>query len=204
MRFYDNHNPSTGVVARIARLPAESIEDFIDPMTVARLKYIAKQKIERPNVADLIVEIPDVVRWLRSAMTAIGKSDDSGGSSGAAGSRPPFRIAAMNAADREVAALAHWCEDYGIVPASSDGLAVRYGAVVGVCGDDLGGVEEMCLRLSNVVQGESEDRLLHMASEPRFGLWSVRQQHYVTWPDLAGFMATEDRPDEPVVEDALF
>lgn len=186
------------------RKPAETVEDFIDPMIAARLKYIAKQKIERPNLADLIVEIPDVVRWLRSAMTAIGKSDDSGGSSGAAGSKPPFRIAAMHAADREVAALAHWCEDYGIVPSSSAGLAVRYGAVVGVCGDDFGGVEEMCLRLSAAVQGESEARLLHMATEPRFGLWSVRQQHYVTWPDLAGFMATEDGPDEPVMEDALF
>lgn len=205
MRYYDSHNPNTGHQRTIERAKPETVESFLSVEVADRLKAKAAQSVSRPNLDDLIVEIPDVVRWLRAAMVSTTRSDEGGGGGKAQGSKPPFTVACMYAADREVAALAYWCEDYGIVPTTSDGLFVRYGSVVGVCGDNLDGVEELCYRLIFAIRSATTERLNHMATDPVHGLWAVRSQNYANWPELAGYMVTEIK-DEPetVQEDALF
>ncbi len=201
MKKYDWHNPNQAVATKTRTAP-ETVEQSLAPEVAAKLVEKAKQAVERPNVAELIAEVPDVVRWLRSQMVSTPKPSEDGGSTGGApGSKPPFRMAFMAAADREVAALAWWCDLVGIKPSYHQGFWVENGQIKGVSGDDLKGVEELAGRLAMKVGSSSLDQV-SLASDETYGFWTIRSQHYANWPELAGYLATEfPEEPEPLIDD---
>lgn len=177
-------------------------DDILMPAEVAE-QLAAKSLVESrcPPAHTLASQIPDAVYWLRAQMTArpLPDDNDGGGGSSKPKSKPPFRMAFMNAADREIAALAHWCSGFGL-PIPS-GLYRVNGTVRGVFTEDhLDAVWEMASTLAGVLRWASfEDELL---TDDTFGLWTVRSQHYGLWPQLAAIFestttfAAEEAADE--------
>lgn len=148
-----------------------------------------------PNVRTLVEQTPDVVAFLRSQMTARPKMVE-GVRSGKQESRPPFRIAAMSAADREVAVLAKWFQYFGgriIWPMLWD---QNTGKVAGLVNSDLTPVVAMSVWFGKAADGYTPVGMLD-------DLWSTRCTHYSAFPDLAA-MFIEDEPAEVPVVEGLF
>lgn len=157
--------------------------------------------VTMPPVADLVVEVPEVVLWLRAQMTARPRIDGGGKPSGKPQSKPPFRIAYMAAADREVAALAFWCSQVG-VHSSYPLWRKPDGTVAGVVGDDLRAVNNLVTRMLRVLEDKGTPD--GMLDDPRYGLWTVRSAHYREWPELAGIFAAETSQPQEDVQEGLF
>ncbi|AYR03228.1 hypothetical protein SEA_OCTOBIEN14_84 [Gordonia phage Octobien14] len=163
-------------------------EVHMDEDVAEKLRRVATREKLRPDAAELADQIPDVVGWLRARMTMRGQaSDDEVTSHAKPGSKPPFRLAYMSAADREVAALAYWCAHYGIYPSSP--MWRVDGQVAGVFPDHLDCVSEMAKSLSEAIRGRPLAEGIY--TDPEFGLWAVRSSHYAVWPELATIFEPE-------------
>lgn len=193
MKHYTNHHPNTGQPAPRAQSP--QIESFIDPDTWERLAVAASETVDEYDLPTLIADTPEVIAWLRDRMVLRPDTNENGGKSAA-----PFRLSMMAAADREAVTLAYWCEAFGIVPSTSGGLWVESGRIAGVCGDDLSAITELADRLALLMTRVPAERV---GSDPVFGVWTVRRQHFVQWPELAGhFKSAEvERVAAQVVEE---
>ena len=156
----------------------------------AQLLAQAKIDVKRPSAVELVDQVPDAVHWFRAQMTARPTLEDGDSRpSGKPGSKPPFRIAFMSAADREVAAMAYWAEQYGItvdLPLWRD----QDGTVLGVFPDyiddvvwDLSATLCATIERSFVVDG--------FFDHPKYGMWMIRSQHYGLWPRLAAIFTHE-------------
>ena len=208
MRYYDNHAPNSFTRA-VRKQPPVALGDHPS----ARLLNIAKGKAESYNLASLILDTPDVVRWLRGRMRSGLDANDGGGKS-----RAPYKMSFMAAADREAEALAYWCEQLCAPIGSSDGLYVRNGMCYGVVGNEsIAAVENLSNRLCMSLT------LLHrlldttsipdavsliVATDPRYGVWTVRRQNYAQWPELAAHFIGAPEPEmhgnPSMAEDSLF
>lgn len=161
----------------------------VNETAAAQLLAATHINIKQPDPVELVEQTPDAVYWLRAQMTARPTLDDGDARpSGKPGSKPPFRVAFMSAADREVAALAHWAEQYGVqvsTPLWRDGV----GAARGVFPDYLDAVWELSEKLSAAIRHSFiVDGLL---DHPQYGIWLVRRQHYANWPALAAIFTHE-------------
>lgn len=115
-------------------------------------------------------------------------------------SAPPMRLSYMQAADREVEALCYWARSFNLIT-RSEGLWVQGNVVRGVCGDDLRIVDSIAAHLAEklrIIRYEA------VANDSRYGVWTVRRQHFGNWPELAAFMATVPEETSLPVEDVLF
>lgn len=176
------------------RRPVRFANQSLDQHVAAQLAKKAQNKAAAPNVADLIDGTPDAVRWLRGQMTARNKPEEGGRSAGKPQSKPPFRIACMEAADREVTVLFKWAREYGITDPRFPVKWGKRGKVIGVTGGDLRAVDwcarELIAALAErgVVDGMADD------------VWRTRLNHYQVWPDLAAFFESEDEIDQTPIE----
>lgn len=163
-------------------------EQQYDDATLNHLLQAARIAVKRPDAAQVIADVPEVVAWLRSQMTATGKGlDDAPTSGGKPGSKPPFRIAFMNAADREVATLAYWADEFGIrVPR---GLWRVRGATAGVFASNVQAVDRLASEVAAAVRAFGDPDGIY--DHPRWGVWVVRSQHFANWPALASVFASE-------------
>lgn len=176
-----------------------------------RLERVARVEAQCPDVGELVAQVPDVVGWLRDRMVGRPQLGEGGRPSGKAQSKPPFRIAFMAAADREVAALGYWCDQMNI-HTSCHMWRWPDGRVRGVVGDDLSGVFDLVNQFTQVLTSgfvEGTDRVArpmvpdNVLSDPKFGLWTVRSQHYRLWPELAAFLQTAETEVPVEVEEGV-
>ena len=181
MRTYDNNSPN--LPPRRTR-PAtwEPSPPPPEPEVNEKLRQIATQAVTPHNIATLVADTPDVVRWLRDRM----KSGPEKGENGQQ-SAPPMKLSYMQAADREVEALCYWALSFNLIT-RTEGLWVQGNVVRGVCGDDLRIVDAISSQLSEKLRIIRYDAV---ANDSRYGVWTVRRQHYANWPELAAFMATD-------------
>ncbi|QGH75816.1 hypothetical protein L3Y25_gp087 [Gordonia phage Syleon] len=177
------------VVAWMQTATALPDEVHMDEDVAEKLRRAATREKLRPDAADLADQIPDVVGWLRARMTMRSQSvdDEAGSSSSKPGSKPPFRLAYMSAADREVAALAYWCAHYGIYPSAP--MWRVDGQVAGVFPDHMGCINEMATALTAAIRSGPLAEGIY--TDPEFGLWAVRSSHYAVWPELATIFEPE-------------
>lgn len=167
-----------------------------------RLERVARVEAQCPDVGELVAQVPDVVGWLRDRMVGRPQLGEGGRPSGKAQSKPPFRIAFMAAADREVAALAHWCSAVG-VETTCHMWRWPDGRVRGVAPNDLSGVFDLVDKFTRYLASDGVPE--GVLSDPKFGLWTVRSQHYRLWPELAAFLQTaETEVAAEVEEEVLF
>lgn len=149
-------------------------------------------KINAPPPYTLVRQVPDTVAWLRGEMTSRHGSSDTPPSHGRAGPKAPFRVAYMAAADREFEVLAYWANHYNLTPTYP--VWVVNGKVKGVAQGDLRAVQELSDKLCNVLlRASPADGLL---SDPRWGLWTVRKNHYGQYPQLAAIFDTSTFAEE--------
>lgn len=181
MKHYSSHNPNDAYVPPV--LP-------VDVGVRGLLRARAESSPPPPPARTLVAQTPEVVGWLREAMTGRSTVDGDSRVGGKPGSRPPFRVAYMSAADKEVEVLGYWCAMFGF-RVSSRAWRVN-GVVRGVASDDVSVVDELVGLLLPVL-GVVPDGFLN---DPRFGVWATRKSHYSIWPELAGLFAP-DRFDEP-------
>lgn len=176
-----------------------------------RLERVARVEAQCPSAVELVSQVPDVVRWLRAHMVGRPTLGEGGRPAGKAQSKPPFRIAYMSAADREVAALGYWCDRVG-VHTSHHLWRWPDGRVRGVVGDDLSGVFDLVDQFTQVLLHGfvgGTDRVARpvvpegVLSDPVHGLWTVRSQHFNVWPELAAFLQTAEQ-ENVVEEEVLF
>lgn len=186
MRSYNNHTPNQPCTTRR--------QDVAEPATSApiieRLANIVREGAATAyNLVDLIAETPEVIHWLRTKMLSGMDTNGNGGKS-----RAPFKLSLMFAADQEARTLAYWADLYGIRPSLSDGLWIESGTIMGVCGDDLAVVDELACRLAEKIANGAAFSV-EMATDPEYGFWHVRQQHFRNWPELAAHFASKDLQD---------
>ena len=181
MRAYDNNSPNLPP-RRTRPTTWEPSPPPPEPEINEKLRQIVLQAVTPHDVATLVADTPDVVRWLRDRM----KSGPEKGENGQQ-SAPPMKLSYMQAADREVEVLCYWAQSFGLLH-RSDGLWVRDNVVRGVCGDDIRLVDEIALKLASKL---THIRYAAVAEDSRYGVWTVRKQHYANWPELAAFMATD-------------
>ena len=194
MKYYDNSSPN--VAAKTVRCDPMPVLDSpaIDSLR-AQLAREGQRKYV-PTAVELVEQLPEVVAWLRAQMTAKPKPTESGGPKGGSKSRPPFRVAFMDAADREVAALLHWAEAYGVSLAPVRVYRVN-GQAIGVMPGEgsTDGLATIAERLIGTGRLSEDDSVL---TDSRYGLWSVRSNHYSIWPELAGMFLADRLDDEDI------
>ncbi|AXQ64446.1 hypothetical protein L3Y19_gp077 [Gordonia phage Neville] len=171
-----------------------------------KLQRLAAQNSRRPDAVQLIQQIPYVVAWFRESMVSgshPGGEEDIKSSAGPS-SRPPFRVAFMSAADREVAALVHWCHECGV--SARGPVYMVAGSIRGVSPRDPSSpIRQMAEELSDAVSRWGEPEGIY--TDPEFGLWSIRSAHYGIWPELGSLFAGEPDvpdPDDDVEPEGLF
>lgn len=204
MLWDELHQTWTERSRRNAPKPFRREQTLLPDEVRERLERAAKVEAQCPDAVELVNQIPDVVRWLRAHMVGRPMLGDGGRPAGKAQSRPPFRIAYMSAADREVAALGYWCDRVG-VHTSHHLWRWPDGRVRGVVGDDLSGVFDLVDQFTQVLLHgfvEDTDRVARpvvpkdVLSDPLWGLWTVRSQHFNVWPELAAFLHTAEQEVE--------
>lgn len=149
-----------------------------------------------PPIETLISQTPIVIDWLRDQMFSreYGMDDDLITTSGA-GSKPPMPVALVDAADKEFANLAYWCEYLGVMPVGRTFRA--NGRIIGIVDEQLPRIAANTL-VSNLPNPLPEGFLLG-----DHGLWETRRKHLGSWPGLRGLFAPEEKVDE-TVDDGLF
>lgn len=176
MAYYGGYDPEAFHRVPVAyERPAEMV---LPDEVRERLQAKARRDVRKPDLYTLVDEVPDVVAWLRGQMTASPTpgEDEGGGGEVKKESKPPFRIAYMDAADREFSALAHWAGMYGVRPGRA-----WWGR--GICADgstDVRGVADGFKRILGRVS-LPDDIMTH----PQYGMWTVRCTSYSAWPQLA-------------------
>lgn len=152
----------------------------------------------KPPLPAMLHDTVDSVEWLRSQMTATikpGEDEDQVSTGHAFGSKPPFRVAYMDAADREAAVLGRWMD--------SQALTIAYpvyrvqGVVTGLLGGDTRVVRYMADKLSAWLTCMDPYSVRALEDE----LWSVRSQHFANWPQLAAFLTPVPAGSVPPVEE---
>lgn len=158
----------------------------------------ARPKIAPQTLHTILADTVGVVSWLRGRMverdifeepTARGKQE----------SKPPYRIAYMSAADREVEALTYWFDELcGYTP---PGLYRVLGVPRGVRNDDLAPVDRMATGLILWLRHNTAPS--DMWSHSRWGLWTVRNDHFNTFPGLAATFFSRPLYDDTAVDEVL-
>lgn len=187
MRKIDNHNPNTGPPK-----PRKPTQHTPLPPALEQLETLARRSVQPHNLPQLVLDTTDSVRWLRGRMESGPEQPENGQQS-----CPPLKLSYMQAADRETACIAYWAHHFGIRPNTFDGLWVNRGVISGVIGDSFGGLWDLCRQLADKLAYITYDAV---ANDPVWGVWSVREQHFRNWPELAGYFATKNAPDEKPVD----
>lgn len=184
----------------MTRKPVHVEVELPEDVTV-KLALLAAKNERRPEADELVRQIPDVVDWFREQMVTgshPGGEEDIKSSAGPS-SRPPFRVAAMAAADREVAALAYWCQVVGLP--LTEPLYLVHNVPMGVSGTDpTGPVGWMADDLAKHIAKHGAPDGIY--TDPQYGLWAIRSSHYGIWPELGAMFTVEpDVPDTEEVEE---
>ncbi|QNJ57121.1 hypothetical protein L3Y21_gp080 [Gordonia phage Rabbitrun] len=164
-----------------------------------KLTRLAAQNSRRPDAVELIRQVPYVIAWLRESMVTgshPGGEEDIKSTSGPS-SRPPFRVAFMSAADREAAALVHWCYECGVEVRNP--LYMVAGSIRGVSPrDPASPVMVMAEELADAIARWGAPEGIY--TDPEFGLWAIRSAHYGIWPELGSLFTKEPDVPDPDVE----